>query len=220
MTQLEQEIKDLRKELLQMFLAVNKQLLKSERALLEFDKDLAAEITIAEKRINAQELKIDRDCENILTLHTPVAVDLRFVLSTYKINHELERIADIAYGIGNYVNKVNGVFPKKAIADTRIKEMFIQCKEMLDHVIDAFDNEDTAIARRVFKQDEVLNTINVNASSAIINNYDEKSAEELFYLLSCIRKLERAGDLIKNIAEELIFSMESKVVKHRDNKNK
>jgi phosphate transport system protein len=216
MTQLEQEIKKLKKELLQMFLAVNKQLLKSERALLEFDKDLAAEITIAEKRINAQELKIDRDCENILALHTPVAVDLRFVLSTYKINHELERIGDIAYGIASYVKKVDSIFPKKAVADTRIQEMFVQCKEMLDHVIDAFDNEDTTIARRVFKQDELLNTINVNASNAIINNYNEKSAKQLFYLLSCIRKLERTGDLIKNIAEELIFSMESKVVKHID----
>ncbi|MDB2415720.1 hypothetical protein N9W30_01005 [bacterium] len=89
MTQIEQEISALRKELLNMFLAVNNQLQKSEMALLEFDKDLAAEITNAEKRINSLELKIDRDCENILALYSPVAVDLRFVLSVYKINHEL-----------------------------------------------------------------------------------------------------------------------------------
>ena len=99
MTHLEQEINDLRKELLSMFLAVDNQLQKSEKALLEFDKDLAAEITNTEKRINSLELKIDRDCENILALYSPVAVDLRFVLSVYKINHELERIADIADGI-------------------------------------------------------------------------------------------------------------------------
>jgi phosphate transport system protein len=218
MTQLEQEIHELRKELLNMFLAVNNQLLKSEKALLEFDKDLAAEITNAEKRINSLELKIDRDCENILALYSPVAVDLRFVLSVYKINHELERIADIADGIANYVNNVKVPFPKKAIANVKIEDMFSKCQAMMDNVIEAFEKEDTKIARRVFKQDELLNTINSNGSHAIIENYDEKNAESLFYLLSCVRKLERAGDLTKNIAEELIFSIESKVIKHRKNK--
>ena len=215
MTLLEQELKDLRQELLNMFLAVNNQLLKSEKALLEFDKDLAAEITNAEKRINSLELKIDRDCENILALYSPVAIDLRFVLSVYKINHELERIADIADGVANYVNNVKGPFPKKAIINIKIEEMFSQCQAMMDNVIEAFEQEDTKIARRVFKQDELLNTINSNCSRAIIKNYDEKNAEALFYLLSSIRKLERAGDLIKNISEELIFSLESKVIKHR-----
>lgn len=218
MTHLEQEINDLRKELLSMFLAVDNQLQKSEKALLEFDKDLAAEITNTEKRINSLELKIDRDCENILALYSPVAVDLRFVLSVYKINHELERIADIADGIANYVNKINEPFPTKAIKDVRIEEMFSQCQLMMENVIDAFEKDDTKVARRVFKQDELLNTINSNGSSAIIENYKQENAEKLFYLLSCVRKLERAGDLTKNIAEELIFSIESKVIKHRKNK--
>ena len=122
MTQLEQEIHELRKELLNMFLAVNNQLLKSEKALLEFDKDLAAEITNAEKRINSLELKIDRDCENILALYSPVAVDLRFVLSVYKINHELERIADIADGIANYVNNVKDHFQRKPSLILKLKK--------------------------------------------------------------------------------------------------
>jgi len=215
MTQIEQEINELRKELLNMFLAVNNQLLKSEKALLEFNKDLAAEITNAEKRINSLELKIDRDCENILTLFSPVAIDLRFVLSVYKITNELERIADIADGIANYVNNLNEPFPEKVISDIRIKEMFAQTQAMMDNVIEAFEKDDTSIARRLFKQDELLNAINHDASSVIINHYEASSAENLLYLLSCVRKLERAGDLTKNIAEELIFSIESKVIKHR-----
>ena len=218
MTQIEQEISALRKELLNMFLAVNNQLQKSEMALLEFDKDLAAEITNAEKRINSLELKIDRDCENILALYSPVAVDLRFVLSVYKINHELERIADIADGIANYVNSLNSTFPKKAITEIKMVEMFAQLKAMMDNVIEAFEKENTSIARRVFKQDELLNLINSTASNVIIENYEESSAESLFYLLSCVRKLERAGDLTKNISEELIFSIESKVIKHKKNR--
>lgn len=215
MTQLEQELKEVRQELLSMFLAVNNQLIKSEQAFFNFDKDLAAEIANAEKRINALELKIDRDCENILALHSPVAVDLRFVLSVYKINHELERIADIADGIADYVNDLDKAFPNKAIQDVRIPEMFTQCKAMMENVIEAFEKEDTSIARRVFKQDELLNEINEEGSKNIIKNYNDEDAKGLFFLLSCVRKLERAGDLTKNIAEELIFSIESKVVKHR-----
>jgi phosphate transport system protein len=136
----------------------------------------------------------------------------------YKITHELERIADIADGIANYVNNLNTPFPKQAIKEILIKEMFAQTQAMMDNVIEAFEKEDTKIARRVFKQDELLNSINSNASTVIISNYEESSAESLFYLLSCVRKLERAGDLTKNIAEELIFSIESKVIKHRKNR--
>ena len=218
MTLLEQELKDLRVELLNMFLAVNNQLTKSEKSFLEFDKDLASEIANFEKRINSLELKIDRDCENILALYSPVAVDLRFVLSVYKINHELERIADIADGIADYVNDLDSGFPKNAVEDVCIKEMFIQCKSMFENVIEAFEKEDTSIARRVFKQDELLNQINENGSKNIIKNYSEKNAKSLFFLLSCVRKIERAGDLIKNISEELIFSIESRVVKHKKKK--
>ena len=148
MTLLEQELKDLRQELLNMFLAVNNQLTKSEKSFLEFDKDIASEIANSEKRINSLELKIDRDCENILALYSPVAVDLRFVLSVYKINHELERIADIADGIADYVNDLDSEFPKNAVEDVRIKEMFIQCNSMFENVIEAFMFEN--------KQDELL----------------------------------------------------------------
>lgn len=218
MTQLEQEIKELRQELLNMFLAVQKQLSKTEKAFFDFDKDIAFEVFNVEKRINALELKIDRDCENILALYSPVAVDLRFVLSVYKINHELERIADISEGICKYITNLNVPFPVKAIEDVRISEMFSQCKSMLDDVIDAFENNDTSMARKVFKKDELLNEINEVGSSNIIKNYNEKDARSLFFLLSCVRKLERAGDLNKNIAEELIFSIESNVVKHQRKK--
>ncbi len=215
---IEQEIKDLKQELLSMFLAVNNQLVKSGQAFLNFDKDIASEISNSEKRINALELKIDKDCENILALHSPISIDLRFVLSVFKINHELERIADIADGIAAYVNDLTTPFPENAINDVRITEMFGQCKAMMENVIEAFENEDTAVARKVFKQDELLNAINKEGSSNIIKNYNEKDAKALFFLLSSVRKLESVGDLTKNISEELIFSIESKVVKHKKNK--
>ncbi len=71
--------------------------------LFNFDKDLAREVVLKEKRVNGSELKIDRDCENIFALFCPVAIDLRFLLAVLKINTNLERIGDIAEGIAKYV---------------------------------------------------------------------------------------------------------------------
>src|SRR5678809_186734 len=103
MTHLDIEIKRLREETVEMFVLVISQMQKSRIALLEFDKALAREVTYNETRINALELKIDKDCENIFALMSPLAIDLRFVLAVLKINTNLERIGDIADSISRYV---------------------------------------------------------------------------------------------------------------------
>ena len=103
MNTIEKEIQELRKSLLQMFFLVESQWEKGSNAILEYDQDIAEEISHQKKRINAQELKIDSECENLIALHAPVAVDLRFILTTFKINHALEHIADIVESIATYV---------------------------------------------------------------------------------------------------------------------
>src|SRR5882757_8275140 len=103
MSQLEIELKQLKVEIINMWSLVHSQVVKSNVAMVNFDKNLAREVVSREKRVNGVELKIDRDCENIFALLTPVAVDLRFVLAVLKINSNLERIGDIADGICRYV---------------------------------------------------------------------------------------------------------------------
>ena len=103
MAPIENEIISLKKELINMWMLVQSQLNKTREAMTNFDKDLAREILVKEKRVNSFELKIDRDCENIFALHCPVAIDLRFLLAALKINTNLERIGDIAAGVAKYV---------------------------------------------------------------------------------------------------------------------
>ena len=103
MSHLDNELQQLKTETIKMWMLVNLQLTKAKEALLKFDKDLAREVILGERRVNAWELKIDRDCENIFALFNPVAVDLRFVLSALKINNNLERIGDIAEGIAKKI---------------------------------------------------------------------------------------------------------------------
>src|SRR5580693_5264659 len=103
MTPLENEITAVKKELISMWILVQSKLNNTKVAMLQFDKDLAREVLVKEKRVNSFELKIDRDCENVFALHCPVAIDLRFLLAALKINTNLERIGDIAAGIALYV---------------------------------------------------------------------------------------------------------------------
>src|SRR5438067_13881141 len=107
MTILENELKSLREEVFEMWNLVHSQLLKTLSALLNFDKDLAREVMIVENRVNAAELKIDRDCEDIFAIYCPVAVDLRFLLAILKINTNLERTGDIADGIAKLIMDTN-----------------------------------------------------------------------------------------------------------------
>ncbi|MEP7170315.1 MAG: PhoU domain-containing protein, partial [Bacteroidota bacterium] len=103
MTHLDIELAKLKEDMLEMFQMVISQLDKSKNSLINLDKDLAREVIVTEKRVNSFELKLDRDCENIIALFNPVAVDLRFVLANLKINSNLERVGDIADGIAKFV---------------------------------------------------------------------------------------------------------------------
>ncbi|MAR20940.1 MAG: phosphate transport system regulatory protein PhoU [Flavobacteriales bacterium] len=218
MNTIEKEILNLKSSLLKMFLLVEGQWEKGANAIINYDQDIAEEISSSENRINAQELKIDNDCENIIALHAPVAVDLRFILSTYKINHALEHIADIAESIAKYVADHDVAYDKQIVDETRLTEMLDVFNTMMDCLIEAFENEDPTIARKVFKKDKLINKINTDAHQIIINNIDKYDNNMLLYLLSSIRKIERAGDSLKKIGEEIIYHLEAKVIKHSEKK--
>jgi phosphate transport system protein len=217
MTQIETELQLLKKEVINMWDLVRSQMAKAKSSMLNFDKDLAREVVLKERRVNGAELKIDRDCENIFALLTPVAVDLRFVLAVLKINSNLERIGDIAEGIAKYMLDVDTPFKRELLEETYVTKMFEESIKILEDTLSAFENEDTILARSVFKKDEYLDDINMRANE-LIEDYLKKNPADInqaLYILSVIRKLERVGDQSKNISEEIIFYLEAKVLKHK-----
>ena len=224
MSHLDIELQQLKADTIKMWTLVNLQLVKAKESLLNLDKDLARQVILSEKRVNASELKLDLDCENIFALFNPVAVDLRFVLAVLKINSNLERTGDIAESIAKFVINVDKNFDLKLLEITRVVKMFEAAIQMMNETMDAFDSENTIIARKIFQQDELLDEINNKANTIVaeyIKNHTE-NIEPALYLLSVIRKLERVGDQSKNMAEEIIFYIEAKVLKHRSDsiKNK
>ncbi len=218
MTQLEIELQYLKTEAINMWSLVHSQMVKSLSALINFDKDLAREVVLSEKRVNGLELKIDRDCENIFALLTPVAVDLRFVLAVLKINSNLERIGDIAEGNAKYIIDAEESFKEELLDATRTITMYDESILILEDTLKAFETEDTILARSVFKKDESLDNINAMATQATVEYLQKhpEDANQALYNLSILRKLERVGDQSKNIAEEIIFYLEAKVLKHKN----
>lgn len=222
LTPLDSELQQLKTDTISMWQMVLSQLNKTKEALLNMDRDLAREVVLTEKRVNAHELKIDSNCEDIIALFSPVAIDLRFLLAVLKINMNLERTGDIAEGIAKFVVDIPDNFDIHLLAITRVPEMFEQGNNMVSEVMNAFENEDTLTARKVFQKDDLLDEINKQAAS-VISDYIKKNpekTEQALYILSSIRKLERVGDQAKNMAEEIIFYSEAKVLKHKPKSKK
>ena len=192
------------------------QLRKSIAALLNNDADMANEVIYNEDRVNAYELKIDSDCEYIFALHTPVANDMRFVFSTLKINADLERIGDYAEGIAKLVLLSIDKYDPQLIKDLRVEEMYgISCT-MMEDITTAYNYDDSRLARSVYTMDVQLNEINHLASETVVKYCEGNPGRILqaMHLLSMVRKLERVGDHITNIAEDIIFHKEAVVLKH------
>ncbi len=216
MTHLQQELDQLKTSLEDMATLVERQLSKAVCSLLEKDEDLANEVLYNEKRVNAFELKIDKDCENIFALLTPVAHDMRLVFATLKMNADLERIGDYAEGIANIVVLGKKQFDQDLVKKLEIKEMFDIAYAMLKDVITAYVANDSRLARSVFSRDIMVNDINHKALATVVEycQTHKDTIPQAINLLSIVRKIERVGDHITNIAEEIIFYKEAQVLKH------
>ena len=216
MTHLEEELHKLYLQMIDMANLVTGQISKSISAMIDADQDLAREVIFNEKRVNAYELKIDKDCENIFTLLNPFAQDMRFVFATLKINYNFERIGDNAEGISHYVLLADKGFDKALLELCRFEQMAVTVNEMLADVTKAYIDKDPKQARGVFQKDSILDVINKSATdlSASYIRENPDNIMQALYLLTIIRKVERVGDHITNIAEEIIFYMEAKVLKH------
>jgi len=217
MRHLEQELNTLRQDVIEIWRLVISQVSKSGEAILSFDKDLAMQVSMREKRVDAYELKIDSFCENIIALHQPVAIDLRFVLAILKINSNLERIADFAYGISRLlIHYPTLTMDGELIQKTNLREMIEAVKTMLSQGLEALENENSAIAAAIFSEDNQVDSINQEAAK-IIAAYIEQNPDRAFECLqfiSVFRKMERIGDHCSNIAEEIFFYLDAKILKH------
>ncbi len=215
---IESELVNLREEVNEMWTLVYNQLSRAGKSVLTFDRELAQQVIVREKRVNAFELKIDCDAEDAIALYNPVAIDLRFVLAMLKINTNLERLGDFAEGIARFVVHCDKEeLDKELLRELRLEEMVKRVLCMLDTAKRALNEESVELAVSVFGKDNLLDEINANVSN-VLTTYLEAHKGDIrmcLDLASVFRKLERSGDHITNLAEEIVFYIDAEVLKHQ-----
>ena len=212
----DEELLELNKKLLEMSAEVENSIGLSVRALRELSRKLAESIIEGDKRIDNLELEIEEKCLNIIALYQPAAADLRFVVMSLKITTDLERMADLAVDIAERVLELADQPLLKPLID--IPKLATLAQGMIRDVINSFVNKDTELARSVILRDNEADELRNLVQIELINDYmikDATTVPRAIPLLLVARHLERICDHATNIAEDVIYMVKAKVVKHR-----
>jgi len=210
----ERELEDLNKQLLLMGGRAETIVLKSVEALRRLDRDLANEIFADDKIIDRMELDIDERCLRLLALQQPMAKDLRLITGALKINNDLERVGDHGVNIAGSVMRLAGKPLLKPLID--IPRMAELASDMLHESLDAFVRRDAEKARRICIRDDVVDQLNDQIFRELVSYMveDPKTITRAMELILVARNLERVADLATNVAEEVVFIAEARVIKH------
>lgn len=220
MNPIDKELDRLREHVGDMLDLVRLQVERAQNSIFEFSEEVVLEVSSTEKTVNNLDLKVDTKCENILALYKPVAIDLRFVMACLSFNTFLERVGDNAIAIVKISEKIHGDFTVDQLKSWRLDEMFDTTLKMLDKVKDGLEADKTNVVAETFTLDKIVNEINAQAEK-VLSDYaelDKAHVRPAFALYPVFRKLERVGDLVTNLSEELIFYIDAKVLKHNKKK--
>jgi phosphate transport system protein len=209
-----EQLEDLRRNLILLGGEVERQIQRAIEALIEPDEKKAGEVIAADEEIDRMEMMVEDQAVNLLALQQPVAVDLRFLVASLKINNDLERIGDHAVNIAEGAQRLAGQRPFKPFID--IPYMAEVAMSMLKQSLDAFVNRDAELAKRVIKKDDILDEKNVSIIRELLTYMAEHPSLITYCLelISISKNLERVGDLATNICEDTIFIAEARWVKH------
>ncbi len=209
-----EELDALKQTLLAMGALVEEQIRRVMRALVERDDTLAREVLEREKQVNAYDVEIDEKCVELLALYQPAAVDLRFITTAMKIVTDLERIGDQAVNIAERALDLNREPQLKPYID--LPRMAERAQRMVKESLDAFVARDTELARRVRGADADVDALNHQIFRELLTFMmeDPKTIPRAIRLILVARFLERVADHATNIAEMVIYLVESKMVRH------
>lgn len=211
---LQREIDRLKKQVLSLCAMVEGQVEKALRAVLDRDEALALEVEQGDIEIDHREIEVEEECLKTLALHQPVAIDLRLIIATLKINNDLERIGDMAVNIARKARGLAHDPPPEVACD--LGTMWVKTQAMLRDSIDALVNMDEAMAVAVCGRDDdvdrMKSVIRKEIEAAMRRQPDRVSP--LLRILAVSRNLERIADLATNIAEDVIYLVEGRIIRH------
>lgn len=214
-TRLQYELEQLKKSILTLGAAAEEALHLAVKALQERDEKIAQKIIEADEEIDQMEVDLEEECLKLLALHQPVATDLRFIVAVLKINNDLERIGDLAVNVAERAKFL--AFQPVISLSLDFSSMASAVQKMLKMSLDALVNMDAKLACEVMDADDNVDQMN-REMYALIQSEIVKNPEQigsLIHLLSTSRHLERIGDQTTNIAEDVIYMIEGKIVRHK-----
>jgi phosphate transport system protein len=211
----QRELEELKSIVIKMGSIVEQNLSDALDAVLNNASDLAKKVVSSDGVVNSFEIDIDNRVVDILALQQPVASDLRLILAIQKINNDLERIGDHAVNIAESALELNLVPETEPLLEI-IPQMAAIAKEMMEQSLDSFIHLNPPLAQLVLESDDRMDTLNRELVKEVIKliKRDKKSTEGYLHILRISRNLERVADLTTNIAEEVIFQTQARIVKH------
>ena len=214
----ENELEQLKKSLLELGAMAEDRLNKAVIAIRDLDRTLAQEIIDTDYQIDELEVEIEEECLKVIALYQPVAIDLRFLGVTIKINNDLERIGDEAVNMAHRVLSLADRDERKEYYD--YFPMGKKVKAMLRKSLNAFVEKDSLAAKEVVVADEEIDMLRDDIYDQLKKLGDANTVSTAyllnFFLIS--RHLERVADHATNIAEEVIYMVEGEIIRHVDRK--
>ena len=209
-----EELDALKRTLLAMGGLVEDQIRRVMSALLERDGDLAQEVIERDRQVNAYDVEIDEKCVELLALYQPTAGDLRFITTAMKIVTDLERIGDQAVNIAQRALELNREPQLKPYID--LPRMAEKAQRMVKESLDAYVGRDTELARRVCGEDSDVDALKEQIFRELLTFMmdDARTIPRAIRLVLISRFLERVADHATNIAEMVVYMVESKMVRH------
>ena len=211
----DRELGNLKQDLLRMAALAETAVSKSVESLTNRDSDRAREVIIDDITLNRMELAIEEQAFKLLALRQPVATDLRLTVAGMRIATELERIGDQAVNIAERALELNSRPPLELPID--IKLMADIALGMVRTSIDAFVNQDPKLALQVCQRDVEVDILDDEYIQKLLDSMIQESrwVTRLHHFIIVVRNLERIADLATNIAEDIVFIVEGRVIKHR-----
>jgi phosphate transport system protein len=210
----DQELEALKGQLLLMGGHTEAIIQKSVESLKRRDPRLAQEVLDDDQVIDRLEIDVEERCVGLLALRQPLAVDLRFITAALKISNDLERVGDHAVNIATCSVRLAQVPPLKPLVD--IPRMAAMAAAMLRDALDAFVRRDAVTARRLCQRDDDVDNLNRQIFRELLSFMmeDPTTITRAMDLILVARNLERVADLATNVAEEVVFIAEARIIKH------
>jgi phosphate transport system protein len=208
------ELEQLKTRLLEMGGIAEEQVRTAVRGLVDRDYGLIDQVLVGDDPLNSLHIEIDNRCFTLLALYQPMAADLRTIVAAVKINTDLERVGDLAVNIAEAARRYASHPPVKKLID--IPRMATIAQTMLRDALDAFVRRDTDLAQQVLNEDDRLDSLKTQIFRELLTYMlqDPSTIEPALDLILISRHLERIGDHATNVAEDVIFIVSARDVRH------